>query len=107
IVLVWLARIVGRRQALLLTATGEEIHAERAVALGLAGEVAPEDEDVSRVAATRIAALRAMSSSVHADIKRYLATMSGLPEDDAYELAHNELVRASLGLLRADAGTPA
>jgi enoyl-CoA hydratase/carnithine racemase len=100
IVLVWLARIVGRRRALLLTATGQEISAERAVILGLAGEVAPSDDEVSKVAAEEVARLCALSPSVHADIKRFLNTTADLPEAEAYELAHDELVRASLPLAR-------
>lgn len=95
IVLAWLGPAVGRRQALLLTATGEAIDARRAAEIDLITEVAG-DGGPAAVADARIETLRQHSPAVHADIKRFLASTARASEADAYELALEKLTNAGL-----------
>lgn len=96
IVLAWLRSAVGRKQALLLTATGAAVGAERAAELGLITEVAPDDAGLAPAVAACVAALRRHSPEVHTDIKRFLASTVGWTDDQAYELALEKLTNAGL-----------
>ncbi len=100
VVLAWLPRIVGRRQAFLLTATGAVVSASRAVELGLLTAVAPSAEVLPVVVDEHVAALRARSPRVHREIRSFLAATQGASEDLAYALAAERLVLASLDRLR-------
>jgi enoyl-CoA hydratase/carnithine racemase len=96
IVLTWLGPLVGRKQAFLLTATGEPIDGRRAAQIGLVTEVACEDSGVRDTVATRLQSLQRYSPQVHADIKRFLSLTSEWSVDDAYELAAVKLSYAGL-----------
>ena len=89
--------MVGRRQAFLLTATGEEISAARALDIGLITEVVPSSVALGEAVTRRIAALRELSPQVHTDIKRFLSVQSGLSGDgQAYEFAADRLILGAL-----------
>lgn len=96
VVLSWLPRIVGRRQAFLLTATGEPIGAERAVELGLLTAVAPSATALPAVVDDHVAALTARSSRVHAEIRSFLSVTADASEDVAYAVAEERLILGSL-----------
>ncbi|MHB1501254.1 MAG: enoyl-CoA hydratase/isomerase family protein [Candidatus Dormibacteria bacterium] len=71
LVLSWLPRVVGRRQAFWLSATGAVLGAEQAKQLGLLNVVANSD-DLEAVTSSTIETLLRESPQVHADIKRDL-----------------------------------
>jgi methylglutaconyl-CoA hydratase len=97
IVLAWLSRMVGRRQAFLLTATGEQISAARALEIGLITEVVPSPAVLGDAVTRRIAALRELSPQVHTEIKRFLSVESALSGDgQAYEFAADRLILGAL-----------
>ncbi|HYI79665.1 MAG TPA: enoyl-CoA hydratase/isomerase family protein [Thermoleophilaceae bacterium] len=96
IVLVWLAPTIGRKQALLLTATGEAIDARRAAELDLITEVAASDDRLAAAVSEHVAVLRSHSPTVHADIKRFVTRTAGWTADEAYELAAEKLTNAGL-----------
>jgi enoyl-CoA hydratase/carnithine racemase len=96
IVLAWLGRAVGRKQAFLLTATGEPIDGRRAAQIGLVTEAAPDDAALGAAVASRLQTLHRYAAHVHTDIKRFLAVTDGWSADDAYELAAVKLTHAGL-----------
>ncbi|MCU1637534.1 MAG: Enoyl-CoA hydratase/isomerase [Microbacteriaceae bacterium] len=96
IVLAWLARIVGRRQAFWLTATGEQVTAEEAVRLGLINEVAADDAALDAAVERRVQALQERSPRVHTEIRSMLRAASALTEEQAYDLSADRLVLGSL-----------
>ena len=95
LVLAWLARAVGEREAFWLTATGDPLSAERAYALGLINEVVAS-ERLSEAVDERVAALRRRSPRVQAEIKQMLRGVGSLGEDEAYEFAVDRLVVGAL-----------
>lgn len=103
LVLAWLPRVVGRRAAFWLTATGEPVDAAGAAELGLVGEVVAPAE-LAAVVAGRIAALRRHSPRVHREIRSLLRTVADLGVDQAYAVAADRLV---LGSLRRREAAPA
>lgn len=92
VVLAWLPRVVGEREAFWLTATGEQVPARRAVELGLLSAVAPDREALAAEVEDRIGQLRQRSPRVHADIRSLLHAGRGLSEDQALELSVDRLV---------------
>jgi methylglutaconyl-CoA hydratase len=100
IVLAWLPEAVGRKQALLLSASGEKIGAGRAAEIGLVTEVAPDDGSLAARTSARIEALARFSPQVHAEIKRFISVTAGMNAEEAYELAGVKLVTAGLELTR-------
>lgn len=92
VVLAWLPRVVGERQAFWLTATGEQVTAERAVGLGLLSAVATSHEALGGEVDDRVRQLRLRSPRVHADIRALLHAGRGLSEDQALELSVDRLV---------------
>lgn len=104
IVLAWLAPAVGRKQALLLTATGEAIDARRAAELDLITEVAADDDALGTTVWARVEALRRHSPAVHADIKRFIAVTAGWTPVEAYELAAEKLTSAGMARQLGDSG---
>jgi enoyl-CoA hydratase/carnithine racemase len=96
IVLAWLPRMVGRREAFWLTATGERITAARAQDLGLINEVVSGPEALEQTVTARVAALRAHNPRVHSEIKEMLRTADSLSEEQALEASVDRLVVASL-----------
>ena len=100
LVLAWLPKIVGERQAFWLTATGEKITAERAVELGLLNAVVAGPVELSKDIDERIAALRERDPRLHTEIREMLQASRSLDEDQALELSIDRLVVGSLRRLR-------
>jgi methylglutaconyl-CoA hydratase len=96
LVLAWLPKVVGERQAFWLTATGEKITATRAVELGLLNAVASGPEGLSKDVDERVAALRERDPRLHTEIREMLQAGRGLDEDQALELSVDRLVVGSL-----------
>ncbi|MBL7258554.1 enoyl-CoA hydratase/isomerase family protein [Paractinoplanes lichenicola] len=96
LVLAWLPRIVGRREAFWLTATGEPLDAERAWDLGLLNEVVDTRDGLTKRVDEMVAALRARSPRVHADIKDMLRAFGELGDDSALDASVDRLVVGSL-----------
>lgn len=71
LVLSWLPRVVGRRQAFWLSATGAVLGAAEAKQLGLVNDVTTSD-DLDAVTSSMVETLLSKSPRVHADIKRDL-----------------------------------
>lgn len=95
VVLTWLPRLVGRRVAFELTATGRRVAAGEAVDLGLVNEVVPA-ESLGEAVDRWVDLLSGFSARVHREIKDYLRATQGLDEDRAYELALDRLVVGSM-----------
>jgi methylglutaconyl-CoA hydratase len=96
LVLAWLPRVVGRREAFWLTATGAPLPAPRAVELGLLNEVVDDrDALVPRVDAL-VVELRARSPRIHGDIKELLRTFGELDDEQALDVSVDRLVLGSL-----------
>lgn len=100
VVLAWLPRLVGRRLAFDLTATGRRVPAAEAAQIGLLTAVAPSDDALPATVAERIAALGKHPAAVHAGIAAFLDATADLTTDQAYELATDRLVLAALRLQR-------
>jgi len=96
LVLAWLPRVVGEREAFWLTATGEQISASRALELRLLNAVAPTVEALRSDVDERVAALRRRSPRVHAEIRDMLRAMSPLGDDEALDMSIDRLVVGSL-----------
>jgi enoyl-CoA hydratase/carnithine racemase len=101
LVLAWLARVVGRREAFWMTATGATVSGAEAVRLGLVNEVVATDRDLDAAVARRVEMLQARSPRVHAEIRAMLRSASTLSETQAYELAADRLVLGSLRRAKA------
>jgi methylglutaconyl-CoA hydratase len=96
VVLTWLPRLVGRRLAFDLTATGRRLDAAEAARIGMLTAVAPSDGHLPGVVADRIAALVKHPARVHAEIAAFMDAAAGLTTDAAYELATDRLVISAL-----------
>ena len=96
LVIAWLARVVGRRNAFWLTATGEEVHGLAAQRMGLVNEVVEDEAALDAALERRIAALQAHAPRVHSGIREMLRLSAGMSEEQAYELAADRLVVGSL-----------
>jgi methylglutaconyl-CoA hydratase len=96
LVLAWLPRIVGERQAFWLTATGESISAARAMELGLLNEVVSSPELLAKDVQARVDALRTRNPRIHGEIKDMLRAFRSLDEDQALELSVDRLVVGAL-----------
>jgi enoyl-CoA hydratase/carnithine racemase len=100
LVLAWLPRVVGERQAFWLTATGEKISAARALELGLLNAVVAGPEELGKDVDERVAALRSRDPRIHTEIREMLQAGRSLDEDQALELSVDKLVVGSLRRLR-------
>src|SRR3954452_16596343 len=96
LVLAWLPRIVGERQAFWLTATGDSISATRGLELGLLTEVVDSAEALAKDVAARVDALRTRNPRIHGEIKDMLRAFRSLDEDQALELSVDRLVVGAL-----------
>jgi methylglutaconyl-CoA hydratase len=96
VVLTWLPRMVGRRSAFELTATGRRMTAQEALHLGLVNAVAGDRKQVSSMVDDWMDRLLGFSGRVHGEIKDYLRATQDLDESSAYELAVARLVLGSL-----------
>lgn len=100
VVLAWLPRLVGRRHAFLLTATGQPVAAARAAELGLVTTVAASLDALPAAVDEVVAALRARSPRVHGEIKSFLTATEGASQDAAYALAEERLIVGSMARRR-------
>jgi methylglutaconyl-CoA hydratase len=96
LVLAWLPRKIGERQAFWLTATGEKITAARAAELGLLNAVVASAEELRKDVDERVALLRARSPRVHADIRDMLRAFGAVGDDQALDMSIDRLVVGSL-----------
>ncbi len=96
LVLAWLPRVVGEREAFWLTATGEAIPAARAVDLGLVNAVVSSADELGKHTDERVTALRARSPRVHADIKDMLRVFANVGDDQALDVSIDRLVVGSM-----------
>ncbi len=96
LVLAWLPRVIGERNAFWLTATGEPITAARALELGLINEVVADPNELTKAVGERVAALRGRNPRIHAEIKDMLRAFRSLDEDQALELSIDRLVVGAL-----------
>jgi methylglutaconyl-CoA hydratase len=96
LVLAWLPRLIGERQAFWLTATGEKISAARALELGLLNAVVASGEELRKDADERVALLRSRSPRVHADIRDMLRAFGAVGDDQALDMSIDRLVVGSL-----------
>jgi enoyl-CoA hydratase/carnithine racemase len=100
VVLAVVPRVLGRRQAFWMAATGDAIGAAQAVELDLVNEVAPSLDALPGVVDERVAALRARSPRVHAEIRSYLEATADVSQDTAFALAEERLILGSLARRR-------
>ncbi|MGV9800214.1 enoyl-CoA hydratase/isomerase family protein [Mycobacterium sp. NPDC003449] len=96
LVLAWLPRMVGRRAAFWLTASGAPVCGDEAVRIDLVNEVVDDIETLDAVLAQKVDALLSAEPRVHAEIKAMLRSVESLSEQQAYELAADRLVLGSL-----------
>jgi methylglutaconyl-CoA hydratase len=96
LVLAWLPRKIGERQAFWLTATGEQVTAARALELGLLNAVVGTADELRKDVDERVAQLRARSPRVHADIKDMLRAFGAVGDDQALDMSIDRLVVGSL-----------
>jgi methylglutaconyl-CoA hydratase len=96
LVLAWLPRTIGERQAFWLTAMGEQIPAARALELGLLNAVVGSAEELRKDVDERVAQLRARNPRVHAEIKDMLRAFGAVGDDQALDMSIDRLVVGSL-----------
>lgn len=96
LVLAWLPRVIGEREAFWLTATGETITAARAVELSLVNATAGSVEELRRQSDERVAALLRRSPRVHGDIKDMIRMFAEVGDDAALDVSLDRLVVGSL-----------
>ncbi len=96
LVLAWLPRVVGEREAFWLTASGEAIPAGRALELGLLNGVVATADELAKDVEDRIGMLRSHSPRVHADIKEMLRLFAGASDDDVLDVSIDRLVVGSM-----------
>ena len=96
VVLAWLPRQIGEREAFWLTATGQKFTARRALDLGLLNAVVDSPQAVRADVDQRIATLRSHDPRVHAEIRDLLRAMQAMSDDEALDLSVDRLVVGSL-----------
>lgn len=96
LVLAWLPKVVGEREAFWLTASGEKISAGRARELGLVNAVVPNQAALVSEVDSTIATLRARSPRLHTEIKEMLLACRGVDEEVALTMSIDRLVVGSL-----------
>ena len=96
LVLAWLPRMVGRRAAFWLTASGAQVCGEEAVRIGLLNDVVADSDALDTAVERAIAMLSAGQPRVHTEIKAMLNSVESLSQQQSYELASDRLVLGSL-----------
>lgn len=95
VVLAWLPRIVGPRQAFRLTATAAKVDGEEAASLGIVTRAVSEDA-LERAVQAEIDALLAHTWQTQLEIRSFLSDTAGLDSATAYRMAADRLVLGSL-----------
>lgn len=96
LVLAWLPRVVGRRQAFWLTATGQVISGVQAVQFGLINDVVDTRAELDEETERRVRLLLERSPRVHTEIRSMLRSASTLTEEQSYDLSADRLVLGSM-----------
>lgn len=96
LVLAWLPRMVGRREAFWLTATGDAVSGDEAVRIGLLNEVVDGVDALDAAVDRRVETLVRAQPRVHTEIRRMLQSVESLTPAQAYELASDRLVLGSM-----------
>ena len=96
LVLAWLPKMIGRREAFWLTATGESVSGAEAVRVGLVNEVVDDVEGLDAAITRRVEALVRAEPRIHTEIKAMLRSVDSLTPTQAYELASDRLVLGSM-----------
>jgi enoyl-CoA hydratase/carnithine racemase len=96
LVLAWLPRVVGRRQAFWLTATGRAVSGQDLVALDLATEIVADASALDRRVSELADELTAHSARVHAEIRYMVNASMDLTRSQAYALSADRLVVGSM-----------
>ena len=97
VVLAWLPRLVGRREAFRLTATGMQVDGAEAARLGLVTRVVSDDALAGEVQG-EIDALLARPHGTHLEIRAFLSETAHLDRATVDRMAVDRLVLASLRL---------
>lgn len=95
VVLSWLPRRVGELRAFYLTATGERVSADDAVAMGLV-TLAVDDGELSTRTKVEVERLRSFQPWVHQQIKEFIGAAGALTDGQAYDLATERLILGSM-----------
>ena len=95
LVLSWLPRLIGRRQAFWLTATATPLSATEALRLGLVNSVCEPAELGARVD-QMISTLLSFPAEIQAEIKRDLRDFGEVDQAVAYRMAQDRLLLASV-----------
>ncbi|MGH3341755.1 MAG: enoyl-CoA hydratase/isomerase family protein [Carbonactinosporaceae bacterium] len=96
VVLAWLPRLVGRKCAFQLTATGRKVFAAEAAQIGLVTAVAPSTDELEAAVRDEVAGLTKHSPRVHGEIKEFLRASADLSQDQAGDLATEKLILGSM-----------
>lgn len=96
IVLAWLPRMVGRRAAFWLAATGEPVEGDDLLRLDLVNEVVADEAALDAAVGRRVEAIVARSPRVQGEVRAMLRDFEALPADRAYAMAATRLVVGSL-----------
>lgn len=96
VVLAWLPRLVGQKQAFHLTATGRPVTAPEAAALGLVTAVAQSDDALDAMVQDEVDALAKHSPRVHAEIGAFIRVGAEMTQAGAYDLAAEKLIVGSM-----------
>jgi methylglutaconyl-CoA hydratase len=96
LVLAWLPRVVGRRQAFWLTATGRAVRGQHLVELGLASEIVTDAPALDRRISELTNELTTHPARVHAEIRSMVNASMDLTLAQAYELSAGRLVIGSM-----------
>jgi methylglutaconyl-CoA hydratase len=99
LVLTWLPGIVGTRQAMWLTTSGETLSGEEALRLNLVTKLVRSPTDLANVVDGVIAALLKHPPHVHSEIRSILRTMEGLDFAATTKFAVDRLALASLAMV--------
>ncbi|HVA31090.1 MAG TPA: enoyl-CoA hydratase-related protein [Gaiellaceae bacterium] len=96
LVLAWLGRVVGRRQAFWLAATGVRLPAPEALEIDLLTHVVDDPDALSETVATVVELLCSKPPAVHAQIKDMLRLYASVPEDARGKIAADRLAFGAL-----------
>ena len=96
LVLAWLPKMVGKRAAFWLTASGEPVSGADAVRIGLVNEVFDDVDALDTAMTHTLQTLLRAEPRVHTEIRALLRSVDALSGPQSYELAADRLVLGSL-----------